>query len=126
MQDNDFSDSDSDEGDSLPDGVTLPLNSKKLVISQLRRLVTPLGISAEGSTSTLRQVIDGKLIELGHKPRNIQVVVSNVDSKLYLVNDSGIIAKEMEHVSNDNVVSEGQASSRDANELPRDVEKQTE
>ena len=33
VKDNDFSDSDSDEGDSLPDGVTLP---KKLVISQLR------------------------------------------------------------------------------------------
>ena len=31
-----FSNSDSDEGDSLPDGVTLPLNSKKLAISQLR------------------------------------------------------------------------------------------
>ena len=31
VQEDDFSDSDSDEGDSL--GVTLPLNSKKLVIS---------------------------------------------------------------------------------------------
>ena len=126
VQDDDFSDSDSDEGDSLPDGVTLPLNSKKLVISQLRRLATSLEISAEGSASTLRQVIDGKLIELGHEPRNIQVVVSNVDSKLYLVNDSGIITKEMEHVSSDNVVSESRASSRDANELPIDVETLTE
>ena len=36
VQEDDFSDSDSDEGDSLPDGVTLPLNSKKLVTSQLR------------------------------------------------------------------------------------------
>ena len=126
VQDDDFSDSDSDEGDSLPDGVTLPLNSKKLVISQLRRLATSLEISAEGSASTLRQVIDGKLIELGHEPRNIQVVVSNVDSKLYLVNDSGIITKEMEHVSSDNVVSESRASSRDANELPTDVETLTE
>ena len=126
VQEDDFSDSDSDKGDSLPDGAMLPLNSKKLVISQLRQPATPLEISAEGSASKLRQVIDGKLIKLGHEPRNIQVVVSNVDSKLYLVNDSGIIAKEMEHVSNDNVVSEGQASSRDANELPRDVEKQTE
>ena len=83
-------------------------------------------ISAEGSASTLRQVIDGKLIKLGHKPHNIQVVVSNVDSKLYLVNDSGIIAKEIEHVSSDNVVSEGHSLSRDANELPRDVEMLTE
>ena len=35
-QDEDFSNSDSDEGDSLPDGVTLPLNSKKLAINQPR------------------------------------------------------------------------------------------
>ena len=80
-------------------------------------------ISAEGSASTLRQVIDGKLIELGHKPRNIQVVLVMWIQNL---NDSGIIAKEMEHVSSDNVVSEGHASSRDANELPRDVEMLTE
>ena len=55
-------------------------------------------------------------------------MVSNVDSKLYLVNDSGIIAKEMEHVSSDNVVSEGHALSRDADadKLPRDVETLTE
>jgi len=87
-----------------------------------------VGNSAKGSASTLRQVIDGKLIELGHKPRNIQVVVNNVDSILYLVNDndSGIIVKEMEHVSSDNVVSEGHASSCHANELPRGVEMLTE
>jgi len=36
VQDDDFSDSDSNKGDNLPDGVTLPPNSKKLVISQLR------------------------------------------------------------------------------------------
>jgi len=121
VQHDDFSKSYSDEGDSLPDGVTLPLNSKKLVISQLWRLATSLEISTEGSVSTLRQVIDGKFIEFGHEPRNIQVAVSNVDSRLYLVNDSGIIAKEMEHVSSDNV-SETLASSRDTNELPRDIE----
>ena len=65
------------------------------------------------------QVIDGKLIKLGHEP---QVVVSNVDSRLYLVNDSGIIAKEMEHMSSDNVASETLSSSCDTNELPRDIE----
>ena len=71
-----------DENQHPPDGITLPLNSKKLVISQLRRLATTLEISAVGSAATLRQVIEGKLIQLGHEPRNIQVVVSNVDSSL--------------------------------------------
>ena len=124
VQEDDLSESDRDEGAHLPDGVTLPLNSKKLIISQLRRLVTTLGISAEGSASTLRQVIDGKLIRLGHEPRNTQVVVSNADSRLYLVTDSGIIAKEknLEHVSSDNVVSEVHVTSHDTNELPNDTE----
>ena len=47
---------------------------------------------------------------------------------MYLVNDSGILAKEMEHVGSDNVVSEGHVLSRDAdaNKLPRDVETLTE
>jgi len=66
--------------------------------------------------------MDRKLIGLGHDPHNLQFVVSNIDSRLYLVNDSGIIAKEMEHVSSDNVVSETLASSRDTTELPRDIE----
>ena len=38
----------SDENQHVQDGITLPLNSKKLVISQLRRLATSLEISAVG------------------------------------------------------------------------------
>ena len=124
LQADDLSESDTDEGERLPDGVTLPLNSKKLVINQLHRLATSLEISAEGSASTLRQVIKGKLIELGYEPRNTQVLVSNVDSRLYLVNDSGIIANEVEHVSSDNVnvVPEARMTSREAAELRSDIE----
>ena len=118
VQENELSRSDANECKQPPDGVTLPLNSKKLFINQLRRLATALGISAEGSTSTVRQVIDGKLIQLGHDPRNTQVVVSKVDSRLYLVNDYGFVAKEMEHVSSDNVVLEALVTSHGTNELP--------
>ena len=70
----------------------------------------------------MRQVIDGKLIQLGHEPCNTQVVVSKVDSRLYLVNDTGIVTKEMEHVSSDNVVPEALVTSHGTNELPNDVE----
>ena len=43
---------------------------------------------------------------------------------LYLVTDSGIIAKEkdLEHVSSDNVVPEVHVTSHDTNELPNDTE----
>ena len=119
VQENELSRSDANKCKQPPDGVTLPLNLKKLFINQLRRLATALGISAEGSASTVRQVIDGKLIQLGHDhPRNTQVVVSKVDSRLYQVNDSGFVAKEMEHVSSDNVVLEALVTSHGTNELP--------
>ena len=98
-----LSDSVSEE-DELLDGVILPLNSKKIIISKLRRLATMLEISAEGSAATLRQIIEGKLIKLGHKPHNTQVIVGKVDSRLYLLDDSEIIVKEVEHVSNEAVV----------------------
>ena len=76
VQDDDLSKSDSDEGDQIPDRAMLSLNSKKLVISQLRQLVTSLEIFTKG---TLRQVIYGKLIQLCHEPRNTPVVVRQIN-----------------------------------------------
>ena len=116
----------SGENQHPSDGITLPLNSKKLVISQLRRLATSLEIPAVGSADTLRQVIKGKLIQLGHEPRNIQVVISNVDSRLYLANDSGIIATDMEHVSTDNMVPESLVTPREVYESPNKTDTQRE
>ena len=55
-----------------------------------------LDVSSDGSSDTLRQLIEGKLIEQDLEPRNTQVVVSSEDAKLYLVDDSG---EESEHVS---------------------------
>ena len=50
-----------------------------------------LELPSEGTSATLRQVIEGKLLELGHEPRNTQIIVASADSKLYLVDESGII-----------------------------------
>ena len=58
-----------------------------------------LELPSEGTSATLRQVIEGKLLELGHEPRNTQIIVASADSKLYLVDESGIIRQESEHVS---------------------------
>ena len=89
----------SDEEGSVLEGATYPLNSKKLVVSLLRRLAAMLELLSEGTAATLRQLIEGKLVELEYEPRNVQVVVANADSKLYLVNESGILKQESEHVS---------------------------
>ena len=56
------------EEDVLPDGATYPLNSKKIVVNQLRKLAAMLELPSEGTFATLRQVIEGKLLELGHEP----------------------------------------------------------
>ena len=62
-----------------------------------------LELPSDGTSATLRQLIKGKLIELGHEPRNVQVIVASADSKLYLVDESGIIKQELEHVSPKNM-----------------------
>ena len=82
------------EEDVLPDGATYPLNSKKIVVNQLRTLAAMLELPSEGTSATLRQVIEGKLLELGHEPRNTQIIVASADSKLYLADESGIIRQE--------------------------------
>ena len=87
------------EEENLPEGATYPLNSKRLITSQLRRLTAMLELPSDGTSATLRQLIEWKLIELGQEPRTIQVIVASADSKLYLVGESGIIKQELEHVN---------------------------
>lgn len=38
-------------------------------------------------------------MELSYEPRNVQVIVANEDSRLFLVNESGIVKEESDHVS---------------------------
>ena len=60
-----------------------------------------LELPSEGTSAMLRQLIEGKLVELGREPRNTQVIAASVDSTLHLVDKSGIIRQESEHVSPD-------------------------
>ena len=99
---------DADSEDEWPKGTVYPINSKRIVVEQLRRLARILDVSADGSLDTLRQVIEGKLIQLDHEPRNMQVIVSSEDARLYLVDDAGVICEELEHVSHENFTSEPQ------------------
>ena len=90
------------EEDVLSDRATYPLNSKGIVVNQLRKLAAMLELPSEGTSVTLRQVLEGKLLELGHERSNTQIIVASADSKLYLVDESGIIRQESEHVSVEN------------------------
>ena len=79
-----------EECDELPRGKMLPLNSKRLVLPQLRVLVSMVGISAKATVAQMRQLIEGKLIKLDHEPQSVQVIVGE-DSQLYLVDDAGVV-----------------------------------
>ena len=61
-------DAESEEEDEWPKGTIYPLNSKRIVVEQLRRLARMLEVSADGSSDTLRQLIEGKLMQLDHEP----------------------------------------------------------
>ena len=58
-----------------------------------------LELPAEGTSASLRQGIEGRLVELGHESWNIQVIVGSANSGLHLVDKSGIVRQESEHVS---------------------------
>ena len=68
----------------------MPLNSKQNTVSRLCRVAA---VSANASVTNTRLMIAGKLSEMGHDPRNVQVVAQGDcgDSPLYLVSDVGII-----------------------------------
>jgi len=68
------------------------LNSRKLVLEQLRMLAVMLGVTTKATSAQTRQLIEGKLLERGYEPRNVQVVVSQENGRLHLVNNDGIIA----------------------------------
>ena len=49
------------------------LNSRRLGFSILRQVAVELGLPGTGSLEDTRQMIDGRLQEHEHEPRNVQV-----------------------------------------------------
>ena len=90
-----LSDEESLPGSTFPIRRTYPLNSKRIVASQLQTLAKLLELPTGASASETRQIIEGQLLELGHQPQNVQVVVQEEESgdtsRLLLVDESGVI-----------------------------------
>ena len=92
--------------EDIPEGKTYPLNSKRIVSDQLQVLAKVLGLpGSRASMEETRQLIEGRLLEMGHEPRNVQVIIN--DEGIFLIDDTGIITStehvsevEKEHVSN--------------------------
>lgn len=68
----------------MPRGGRYPLNSKRLTAVHLRRLAGALGIPTSASSEDLRQLIAGKLEEMGREPMNVQVGLHKTDRGVHL------------------------------------------
>ena len=53
-------------------------------MEQLRRLSRMLEVFPNGSLITLKQLNEGKLLQLDHKPQNMQVIVSGKDASWWM------------------------------------------
>lgn len=77
-----------------PRGRPLPLNSKRLTAAHVQQLARTLELPTTASSDDIRQMIDGKLTEMGHEPPNVQVVVQREveggRAYLYLQDASGV------------------------------------
>ena len=60
-------------------GRSYPLNSRRLTASMIGRIASELGVPMGGSLEDTRQMLEGKLVEAGREPRNVQVVFTEAD-----------------------------------------------
>ena len=66
----------------------LPLNLRRMTVGHICRLVSELGMPTSASSDELRQMIDGKVEELGKDVMNVQfVLVSNETGSEFLLED---------------------------------------
>ena len=86
------------EGEGLPMGRVLPLNSRHLLAAHVKALAEQLGLPTTASGVEMRQLIEGNLEALGHDPRNVQVIVQEGEdgeaaATLFLVDEGGVFCR---------------------------------
>ncbi len=84
------------EEDDLPHGRVLPLNSRRLKAAHLRALAEQLDLPTSASADETRQLVEGKLEGLNKEPRNVQVIIQEVDdgsASLYLTDEDGVFCR---------------------------------
>ncbi len=80
----------------LHDGRWLPLNSRRVTAEYLHLMAQSLGLPTSLAAEGLRQQVEGKLMDMDHEPRNVQVVVqerTKVELLLLLVDDTGVFVR---------------------------------
>jgi len=82
--------------DEVTKGRILSLNSRRLVLDQLKMLAAMLKVTVKETCTQTQQLIEGKLLERGYKPCNAQVLIAQDNGRLYLVNENGVTAAGLE------------------------------
>ena len=60
-----------DVNKDVPEGTAYPLNSKRLKASHMQRIARSLLLPMEGTAVVTRQLVEGKLIQMGREPQNV-------------------------------------------------------
>ena len=109
----------SEDGDTLGERgpqtktTTYPLNSKRLTSRSVLRIARGLGLPTSASLADTRQMIEGRLVEKGRQPQNVEVHVieSEVGLTIRLNDEEGVILEvppEEESASRGATPSEGE------------------
>jgi len=102
----------------------LPLNSRRLTASQLKRVGSALGLPTAASTDEVRQMIEGELLRKGHEPSCVQIVFEPSGVMALHDEDGEFIRKEPEVIAEpERPVEDGevQATNNDEVEELRDA-----
>ena len=78
------------EGEArLTRGTVMPMNSKRLTKTYLSRIAEKLELPTKGSAEETRQIIEGKLLEMGKEPHNVQIEleIREEDAEFILLRD---------------------------------------
>ena len=62
----------------------LPLNSWRLSLAWMQQLADGLGVNTKATLADLRLLIEGKVEQLDHEPRNVQVKVQQMSEGAHL------------------------------------------
>ena len=76
-----------------PTGRPLPLNSKRLTGVYVQTIARAMELPTKGSVTETRQMIEGKLGDVGREPTNVQVIIGEDDDGaefVSLVDVSGV------------------------------------
>ena len=95
------------EGGPRAPGRALSINSQRLTAAVMCRIARELGVTGLASAEDMRQIVEGKLGELGHPPENVRVELAEMEQGV-LQDDEGIFLEcqpEEEEEGEDNHVS---------------------